>query len=177
MNKTLILLGLFLSVIFFAGCKKQPECNNAMPSAAAISWTGYNPPTALHNYFGCNAEGIKKHLGDTVRLWGWVYYPDHGIGEPDPDPLNDSNWSAYTGFIYLVSNEDHHGWEESVYLTWDQAWRETHPDFCQSFEEYLDKKWYVVATLDCFKSGIQCCPLFPLYKVISIDTIKTDSQP
>lgn len=167
--KKIFLRLLFLSVIIMYGCEKKSKCPEA-PTNAIVSWSEYNSPVTLNEYFLCNNEALLKHSGDTIRLWGWAYYRDPEGTEPDF--TYDSNWTAYRDYIYLVPNENHHGYNQMVWVRWDKEWRDTNSDFRQSFDEYLSKKWYVVATIGYKNFHTECCNLSPLYNAIYIDTVK-----
>ena len=110
-------------------------------------------------------------------MWGWVYY--HGPMEPLRCPVSDDDlreaWSFDVGFIILVGNENHHGWDESVWISWDcQSLERMHPGLAQNFDSLLQKKWYVTGIVNCFPEYIfpgPCTSIGMKVQVIDIDTI------
>ena len=181
-NLSIINIIVAVSVIILTGCKKpieeevNPMCEYWAPEDCTFSLDKYNSPAELCDYFMEHDSTIQAHVGDTLKIWGWVYY--HGSGEPIPipyetDPLREA-WSSEAKKIYLVGNEDHHGWYEAIQLVWTDSFLHNNPDFMQSFDTYLAKKWYVSATLSYWEMLIPCSMYSPIFNIVSIDTIPKD---
>ena len=172
------------TVLLAAGCeKKQEDCGCYAPSGTEVSWSEYNNVEALHAYFDHHDSTLLQHIGDTIRLCGWAYYPDNEAGEPRY-AVQIPDWSPYGGTMFLVDNEDHHCHNGHIaYVRWpqqqhmlpeDSAWYEEHAGFVDHFAEYLPKKWYVTARIECI-DGIFASPCDnyePRYRLIALDTIK-----
>lgn len=179
-NNNIILLAIAMSIVMFlTGCKRQeiePVCFHWAPEGCTISSTEYNSPLEIRNYFFNHDSTMLAHDGDTIKIWGWVYY--HGSGEPvlwpfETDPLREA-WSPEAGYIVLVGNEDHHGWLQSIKVYWDNTdFLQTHPGFSQNFDSYLPKKWYVTARQKCTYNPVPtpCETIGANLYVIAIDTI------
>lgn len=165
---------------------KSTVCGTCFASSGAtVSWTDYNSVADLHSCFNHHDSTLMRHIGDTIRLCGWVYYPDHEAGEPLYDVMI-PDWSVEGGTMFLVDNEDHHfhGNYGSAFVTWpergpymrhdDSVWYEEHADFVEHFSEYLPKKWYVTARIEYDTDlGNGCCSNYtPRYRLIAINTIK-----
>ena len=179
-RKTIALIAIAMFIVMFlTGCKRQeiePVCFPWAPESCTISCTEYNSPSEFRKYFNEHDSTMMAHDGDTIKIWGWVYY--HGSGEPIPwpyetNPLREA-WSPQAGYILLVENEDHHGYEQAIPITWDtSAFLQTHPEFSQNFDSYLQRKWYVTVRMECtnLKIPTPCSKIGCYLRVITIDTI------
>lgn len=186
--KIKLLSTIILTSLVFIGCDKSKieycngcndiDCEEYAPVGVSVSWIGYNNPSELTDYFACHRATLTEHLGDTIRLAGWVYYPDEG----EPNYIYQEDWNVDRGWILLVDNEDHHGYNQHAYVKWkewpnyttaaDSAWLEANATFRDHFNEYLQKKWYVVAEVnEVILNGAGCCDHDPQFKIIYIDTI------
>ncbi len=171
----------FLSVAFVAmalvGCKEtkiEPVCFPWAPANCTLSETDYNSPVEIHDYFANHDSTKLVHDGDTLKFWGWVYDPT-GTYEPRLWDPHLGAWAPETGFIVLVPNEDHHGYDDlSIRIIWEYTtFLEDHPGFSQDFDRYLQKKWYVKAKVVCHRSSIwrPCSRVGIDFYVVDIDTI------
>lgn len=190
MKTTRILLVAGLACFLVVGCEKPKSatdcngcndmpCEEYAPAGVTVSWTDYNLPSELRAYFNCHRATLTEHLGDTIQLSGWVYYQ----GENEPNFTYPGDWDVNRGWLLLVDNENHHGYHQSaVYVKWkewlnyttvaDSIWLEDHASFRDHFDEYLQKKWYVVAEItEEMLYGTGCCDHDPRYKIIFVDTI------
>ena len=182
-NLSIINIIVAVSVITLTGCKKpieeevNPMCEYWAPEDCTFSVDKYNSATEWHEYFYSHDSTRLFHNGDTLRMWGWVYY--HGPREPLRCPVSDDDlreaWSFDVGFIILVGNENHHGWDEAVWISWDcQSLERMHPGLTQNFDSLLQKKWYVTGIVNCFPEYIcpgPCTSIGMKVQVIDIDTI------
>ena len=146
-NLSIINIIVAVSVITLTGCKKpieeeiNPMCEYWAPEDCTFSLDKYNSPAELCDYFMEHDSTIQAHVGDTLKIWGWVYY---------------------------------HGWYEAIQLVWTDSFLHNNPDFMQSFDTYLAKKWYVSATLSYWEMLIPCSMYSPIFNIVSIDTIPKD---
>lgn len=152
------------------GCPSGEPCEEYAPKGVTVSWTDFNSVANLQNYFVCHRATLKEHLGDTVRLVGWVYFKDPSSDEPDF-----GEWSLERGEIFLVDDENHRGHNKIAYLEWDvedSIWMESLSSLREHFDDFLMKKWYVVAKVGvAMLPGTGCCDHDPRYWIIDIDTI------
>lgn len=170
-----------LSLMAFSGCKKKdqitPICCPWAPEIYSISRTDYNSPAELTNYFREYDSTRLSHDGDTLKVWGWVYYhgPEEPIFEADysSSPLREV-WTPEAGYILLVSNEDHHGYGQHIRIDWNKSFLQDHPEFVQGFDSYLQKKWYVTIKVECVEQVTiwePCRTIGHKYHLINMDTI------
>ncbi len=182
-KSTPIVIITILTMIFY-GCKGQKieplPCNPWAPTDCVISRTNYISIIELQDFF----DNIRYHDSTklsyddcTIKLWGWVYY--HGLNEPifEPDysstPLQES-WSPEAGYIVLVPNENHHGYDQSIRIEWDDSFLKDYPEFYRKFDSYLQKKWYVTIRMECVQNiiGWEPCNQYGFrFHAVSIDTI------
>ena len=157
-------LPFIVGIIIFQGCKDEKETGcRPLPLDADVSWTEYNSIERLNTFY-CNKDALERHKGDTIRFYGWVYIRDTNSSDPDF-----GDWTADRNYIHLVPIQNHYA--QSIILKWDSLWLAHHSDFCSHFDEYLDKKWYVTATIDYDFFGTRCCSTFPIFWAVSIDSI------
>ena len=182
-NHTLTAMAIaILSLMVFSGCKKKdqitPICCPWAPESYCISRTDYNSPVGLRDYFDDHDSTKLSHDGDTLKVWGWVYYhgPEEPIFEADysSSPLHE-NWTPEAGYIMLVPNEDHHGYTHHITIKWSKTYLQDHPEFVQDFDSYLQKKWYVTIKVECvdisYLSGNSCTKIGLDFHLINMDTI------
>lgn len=162
-----------------SGCKQQdikPICFPWASESCTFSLSKYNSPLEIREYFTDHDSTKKAHDGDTIKICGWVYF--NGPGETvlwpfETDPLREA-WFPEAGFIVLVGNEDHHGYDQSIRIDWNNTtFLQDNPGFSENFDNYLQKKWYVTAKMKCVDAidPPLCNNLgYKLY-VITIDTI------
>lgn len=194
--KRIVFIIIVLIGLGTVGCEKKivgdecPGCTTCFaPTNASVSWTEYNKTAELWAYFNNHDSTLMQHIGDTILLCGWVYYPDHEAGEPTFDIMI-PDWSVEAGVIYLVDNEDHHyhGIYRNAVVVWpaigpymtheDSVWYEEHMDFREHFPEFLLKKWYITARIEIGTNlGLgECSNYAPKYKIIEMDTLKKDYE-
>lgn len=149
-KKLLILAAAAISAMAFAGCVKPQEqiiptesCNPWAPEDCPFSRDGYNSPAVLHDYFDYHDSTRMAHNGDTIRFCGWVYY--HGQNEPVVNPAEGDilreHYTLENGLVYLVENENHHGWDDAVAVHWTQySFLQEHPGFVEDFDRLLQKR-------------------------------------
>lgn len=190
MKKNILTAKLMAAVVLcivFVGCNKAKtsdycngcndmDCEEYAPAGVSVSWTDYNTPSELTNYFACHRATLTEHLNDTIKLAGWVYFCDHESGNPDF-----GEWDINRGWLLLVDDRDNPDYHHHAWVKWtkdfeyfspeDSIWLAAHPNFRDHFNEYLQKKWYVVAVVNekILYSG--CCDHNPQYKIVDIDTI------
>ena len=163
-------------VMALVGCKEtkiEPVCFPWAPAGSTLSETDYNSPTEIRDYFAEHDSTRLAHDGDTLKIWGWVYDPT-GTYEPRLWDPHLGAWSPETGFIMLVPNEDHHGYDQSIKIIWEYTdFLQNHPGFAQDFGSYLQKKWYVKARMKCLQNvmGTHCSRIGIDFYVVDIDTI------
>ena len=76
---------LALSLIFFCiSCEKEHSC-------AELSWTDYNPVETVLCYNYHKQEVMKSHDGDTLKVYGWLFYNEYYQNPFDKDQLLTSN--------------------------------------------------------------------------------------
>ena len=180
-NLSIINIIVAVSVIILTGCKKpieeevNPMCEYWAPEDCTFSLDKYNSPAELCDYFMEHDSTRLSHNGDTVKIWGWVYY--HGPEEPRLTPLDTAtqleSWSADAYHIFLVKNENHHGYDEIWGIHWTSTFMQDHPEFVQNFDSLLPKKWYVTARVYCFPEYCPgpCTQIGMHFYAIDIDTI------
>ncbi len=175
--------------LFFPGCNKPnvPDCSINCdywaPEDCTFSKDKFNTPAELRDYFDNHDSTRLKHDGDTLKICGWVYYHDHAAREPYMCPVDEGNpprekWTAENGFIFLVGNENHHGWNEAVRISWNynnsSSFLQDYPEFVNNFDSLLQKKWYVSVQVQCFPEYITpgpCSKIGMIYHVLEIDTL------
>lgn len=161
-------------------CYEEVDVQPWAPDSCSFSWTDYNSTMQVLNYFSGHDYTILSHDGDTLMLWGWIYF--HGPGEPILDPFvydsiegSQEAWSPEALFINMVPNENHHGWSQSVRIDWDRPFIQSHPDFRENFDDYLQKKWFIKVRLQAEQNIIASPCLsygFSLH-LVDIDSIQT----
>ena len=184
----LYLVAAALSFLLLSGCKDDSitpcGCEDIVdwaPDTCSFSWSGYNSPKQVIDYFSQHDSTIVTHAGDTVKFWGWVYF--HGPEEPiyEPYALNPlrEDWNVGAKRILLVGNEDHHYHHleyGAIWLMWDDEWLIENPHFVQNFDILLQKKWYVTAIMDSVKVDYSFGPLCnrwgTKFSLINVDTIQ-----
>ncbi len=183
------------SVLFLSGCKGEKitpcYCERIMdwaPDTCSFSWTNYNSPRQVMDYFLLHDSTIVFHDGDTVKFWGWVYF--HGPNEPIYEPYAlkplREDWNADAKLMLLVGNEDHHlhkGKYGAIWLQWDDTFLQENPRFVQGFDGLLLKKWYVTATINKERRSLYIGPSCDKenqwgvkYSLITIDTIPHNNK-
>lgn len=163
-----------------AGCgdTKETACQEYAPADAHISLTDYNTVNDVYNYFDCHDSTLKAHIGDTLKLEGWVYWGDPQEEYYLPYIFEDSD--ELPGRIVLTDNENHYGSINDVKMTLHFL---SPPDdyeyfsrkFMQDRERYLHKKLYVTGKLVADKGSYpfippKCCSYVSII-VTDFDTI------
>jgi hypothetical protein len=67
--KTRLIIPAALLILMCTGCKKEQEC-------APLSWTDYNWVEDVHCNFTHNVYESLTHLGDTLKVFGWLFEND-----------------------------------------------------------------------------------------------------
>ena len=82
------------------GCKKQHHCDE-------ISWTQYNSVWTVKCNFKAS-EFARAHIGDTLKVYGWLHYID--FYTPDPTLISNKDnqytisFSHFGTYVYLDNN-------------------------------------------------------------------------
>ena len=178
-----------LSGFILSGCKDDSitpcGCEHVVdwaPDTCSFSWTEYNSLRQVGDYLGRHDSTIVAHSGDTLRFWGWVYFPgpEEPIYEPYAlDPLRE-DWNVDAKRILLVGNEDHHVHHNeygSAWLWWDDDFLLENPQFVQDFDSLLQKKWYVTAIMNSVRLGYyflgpRCNEYGYRFSLINVDTVQ-----
>ena len=155
MKTTRILLVAALVCLSFMGCKENNlPCTDIMsdyaPEELAISWTEYNSPKAINDYFKCYQGTLWEHVGDTLAVRGkngqYLYWSD---GEE----------YGYEWSIWLTDGE------ESVKI--EKIPGEMSRVLHEGWGEY-----YVIGRLDVLSlSDGGCCSNWPKIIAIDFDTV------
>ena len=70
--KTKVIILIALLSIICTGCKKH-ECDK-------LSWTDYNTVEDVHCNFKYFVDENKAHIGDTLKVYGWLYMIEDSKG-------------------------------------------------------------------------------------------------
>ncbi len=176
---TLLIVIATVAAMTLTGCGEtviEPICYPWAPEGCTISRTDYNSPAEIFEYFHEHDSTRRMHDGDTLKIWGWVYYhgPEEPIFEADfsSSPLREA-WTPEAGYIKLVPNEDHHGYDQHVEIKWSNTtFLQDHPEFAQNFDSYLMKKWYVTVKTECCWTIPKPCGSVGIdFYLIDMDTI------
>lgn len=175
-NKAFLTSILMVGVLLLSGCSKPgacflvPEPSDYPSNGVEVSWSDYNTVKELNNYFDNHKMAIMDHLNDTILLTGYAYYPDYSNHEP-----NFEEWNLDRGFVYLVDNENHHGYKNgTVTVAWDindSSFMSRNSLFKDNFEVFREKKWYVTARIRYFTIATCYQEYYPKYQIIDVDTV------
>lgn len=82
--KTKDFLLVLLLIFFCISCEKEHSC-------AELSWTDYNPVETVLCYNYHKQEVMKSHDGDTLKVYGWLFYNKYNQKPFNNDQLLTSN--------------------------------------------------------------------------------------
>ena len=167
---------IFLLPLLAAGCKeKETACAEYAPADAAISWTDYNSVSDVVKYFRCHRKTAEQHLGDTLKIKGWVCF---GLPrEWGPNYM----YGHWTNQAYLTSNPSHYEPMDGDVFYVDLPER-LGSYFEQNAEIFFEKECYVTGILDGGEIGIgapNCCSYDIFVRALYFDTlnkIKNESK-
>lgn len=182
------LIASFLPLFFLSGCKGEKiapcGCEGVVPWASdtcSFSFSKYNSTKQVKDYFCLHDSTIVKHSGDTLRFWGWVYYPSHDEPFiPEIPNQREPNYRPDACRISLVTHKDYPGYSRQSEIL-DVDWRNSsflkdNPWFSEEFDSLLNKKWYVTATVFAQYDGIlNCYTYYPEFTMIALDTIPNNN--
>ena len=77
MKRIILIVAVLAGLLVVASCEKN-KCGNFKE----ISWTDYNSVEAVYYYFACNEDNVMSHIGDTVRVTGYLDETFTSIGKP-----------------------------------------------------------------------------------------------
>ncbi len=143
------------------------DCQWYAPESATLSDTEYNTVTAVRNRYLCHRETLKEHIGDTLKLAGWIYCGGASTGEWMPD----YTMGHVSSWLYLTDREDHLGGHQTFSIQLNSELKER---FHEQYDELLEKKLYVTGILmtnDRHTGG--CCSLDPVLYAFEFDTVNT----
>ncbi len=82
-NKRLIQCALVVGVLLLTGCGRPPVCKSYSPYE--LDWHGYNSVITFKKYFGGYEQTILEHIGDTVKVYGHLYFKEYGMAVTPQD--------------------------------------------------------------------------------------------
>lgn len=141
------------------------DCQWYATDAPDLSNTDYNTVTDAVKNYTCHRKSLKEHIGDTLRLTGWLYWGNAGTHEWSPEYMT----GMINGSIYLTDREDHLGQHQIITVTLNSELKEK---FRENYDELLVRKWYVSGILradDLHTGG--CCSYNPSLEAFDFDTI------
>lgn len=141
-------------------CLPHAPCEDYPDESVSISWNDYNTCAALNNYFRCHRKALEEHMGDTMRLAGW-------LDLSEPCSANYAHRDYFLLWAVITDDESHH--PEDSYGIYVESDEET------DFSCFKDKKLYITGALRMFDSYTgDCCAVSPILKILTIDTLKND---
>lgn len=182
MKKTCIILMLIVIASFMVmGCKEDKckfledvdgvvlpdecyDCELHASESATLSDTGYNTVNEVRNRYTCHRETLKEHVGDTLRLTGWIYWG----GAPN-EWIPDYMFGEIGKYIYLTDREDHLDGNRLIMVELSPRLRTT---FQERYDELVGEKWYIIGILRGVDHHIGgCCSFEPFLKALELDSI------
>ena len=183
MSKIPLCIISLLAILLVSGCKDDRcsytpyvggevlpddcyDCQWYAPASAILSDTGYNTVTAVRNRYLCHRETLKEHIGDTLKLAGWLYWGDNELGEWVPNYMSGN----IKGTIYLTDREDHLGANQSILVFLGSEPREL---FIENYDKMIELKWEITGILRGYENDNVadiCCSWEPMLELISFDS-------
>ncbi len=80
-SKTITFLLLAATSLTMSGCAEE-VCKLYAPADKEISWTDYNTVTEVNDYFECYQETYRMHIGDTMKVMGYLIPGTWGVSVP-----------------------------------------------------------------------------------------------
>lgn len=149
---TVLVAGLTL---FGCGTEKQKGCSSY--SDATISWNDYNTVDDMIRYFQCQPDTILRHIGDTIKVKGWLYLEDS---------IYRWDWKCRISGTENYQGNPYEGTVEIMYaqptfMIWDNP-------------VYYHQQLYITGTLaggeiDIAPGANHCCDYY--FQINSLDTI------
>lgn len=131
MKRTMFII-IVATVLSLSGCGPiDAFCENYAPEGTTISWTEYNNPEDVSKYFECHKQTIREHEGDTVRVCGWILWPEYTeyyggraelAEEPffeltsSSDPVSDYDGFKYTNVLRGLIAIPEDFWHKKLYV-------------------------------------------------------------
>lgn len=182
------LIAAVLPLFFLSGCKGEKitpcGCEDVIYWASdtcSFSFSEYNSTKQVRDYFSLHDSTVVKHSGDTVKFWGWVYYPNHDEPFiPEIPDQREPNYRPDAEKIVLATHKDYPGYSRQSELL-DVNWRyssftKENPWFNEEFDSLLNKKWYVTAIVVASRIYFPgCYSYYPEFNMIALDTVPNNN--
>lgn len=160
MKRTMLII-MVATAMLLSGCGPNDAfCENYAPEGTTISWTEYNKPEDVSKYFDCHKKTIREHEGDTVRVCGWIQWPEYseyfegGRAEVIDEP------------VFVLSSSSDPDYDHASKVTSILRGLITIP------EEFWHKKLYVKGTvMEDYFEDLGCCSYSYMLRATYIDTI------
>lgn len=135
-----------LKAIFFVtivgmtltGCNKKEVCKSYALDDKEISWTDYNTVGEVNAYFECYKETVRMHLGDTMKVVGYLVPGSLGI----TGPFNYESILSGNGYVDLRMGDYYEipcNKQGLVFLRGNL--NENNPDYVSDLSMFQDYQW------------------------------------
>lgn len=118
-NKSIIACAI-VGMLLLASCGLPNTCKSYSPYE--LDWNGYNSVGTFKTYFNGYEQTIYDHIGDTVKVYGCLYFKNYGYSESrayrSPAPSNpfDLFDDEGDGCALYIRNEDEIEIPQSFYF-------------------------------------------------------------
>lgn len=158
-----------LSVVFLLpGCQKQQQCVSYAPADASFNFVKYNNVSELYYFFSSHDKEIERHIGDTIKLYGWSFMGDDRMSMPDNETFNSN------GSLYIVDSDNHttNGGATPVLCVPLRKMSPSNDSVWVMPESWIDKKLYIKGTLGTLPADMDGCSIYEIIlTAFCIDTI------